>query len=87
MNNVHSVLQGFDAEIEKLGVGSSEFQIANFTYRIKKLTEHLATNKKDFSCKYGLVKLVSKRAKMLKYIKSQDTGRYKAIISHLGLRK
>lgn len=87
MNNVSSALQGFDAKIEKLGVGSSEFQIANFTHRIKHLTEHLATNKKDFSCKYGLIKLVNKRSKMLKYIKAQDVSRYKAIISHLGLRK
>ncbi len=67
--------------------GSSEGQIALFTYRIKHLTEHLKNNKKDKSTERSLVLLVGKRRKLLDYLKKTEIDRYRAIIKKLGLRK
>jgi len=67
--------------------GSSEGQIALFTYRIKHLTEHLKANKKDHRTERSLVLLVGKRRKLLDYLKNKDIERYREIIKKLGLRK
>jgi small subunit ribosomal protein S15 len=67
--------------------GSSEGQIALFTYRINHLTEHLKSNKKDFSTRRALIKLVGKRRRLLDYLKEKDIERYRAIIEKLNLRK
>lgn len=67
--------------------GSSEGQIALFTFRIKHLTEHLKNNKKDKSTERSLVLLVGKRRKLLDYLKKTEIERYRAIIKKLGLRK
>lgn len=67
--------------------GSSESQIALFTYRIKHLTEHLSVKKKDHAAKLGLLKLVGKRKRLLAYLKKIDPSRYRDIIANLGLRK
>lgn len=67
--------------------GSSEGQIALFTYRIKHLTEHLKVNKKDHRTERSLVLLVGKRRKLLDYLKNKDIERYREIIKKLGLRK
>lgn len=67
--------------------GSPEVQIAFFTQRINSLTEHLKENKKDLHSRYGLVKIVNKRKKMLAYLKEKDTQRYLDIIGKLNLRK
>ncbi len=67
--------------------GSSEGQIALFTYRIDHLTEHLKTNRKDFNTQRSLVKLVGKRRNLLNYLIKTDITRYRAIIKELGLRK
>ena len=67
--------------------GSSESQIAIFTERIKNLTEHLKVNKKDKSARRGLIILVSKRARLLKYLNKVDLERYRSIVSKLELRK
>ena len=67
--------------------GSAESQIALFTHRILHLTEHLKVNKKDFSTRLGLLKLVGKRRSMLDYLMQRDINRYRAIIKELGLRK
>lgn len=67
--------------------GSSEGQVALFTYRIKHLTEHLKENKKDNKTERSLVLLVGKRRKLLDYLKKNDIERYRAIIKKLGLRK
>ncbi len=67
--------------------GSAEGQIALFTHRIKHLTKHLKTNKKDLFTRRSLVLLVGKRRKMLDYLKAKDIGRYRTIIKKLGLRK
>lgn len=67
--------------------GSAEGQIALFTFRIIHLTEHLKQNKKDFSTRRALIKLVGKRRRLLDYLKEKDIGRYRAIIEKLNLRK
>jgi len=67
--------------------GSSEGQIALFTFRSQALSDHLRTNRKDFSCKRTLLNLVSKRKKLLNYLHSNDLERYRKILDQLGLRK
>ncbi len=67
--------------------GSSEGQIALFTYRINHLTEHLKKNRKDFNTERSLVKLVGKRRNFLDYLIKTDITRYRAIVKELGLRK
>ncbi len=67
--------------------GSSDFQISLFTRRIKHLSEHLKKNKKDFNCRMGLIRLVSKRKRLLSYFKRKNFEAYLALIHKLGLRK
>ncbi|MCB0735234.1 MAG: 30S ribosomal protein S15 [Flavobacteriales bacterium] len=67
--------------------GSAEAQIAMFTHRIQHLTEHLKTNKKDYSAEKSLIALVGKRRALLNYIAKKDIFRYRDIIQKLGLRK
>ena len=67
--------------------GSVESQVALFSYRISHLTEHLKSNKKDFSTQNALVKMVGKRRKLLNYLKTNDIERYRNLIKELGLRK
>ncbi len=67
--------------------GSSEAQIALFTERINHLTQHLKTNKKDFSTQRALLKLVGKRRRLLDYLKERDIDRYRTILKQLKLRK
>ncbi|ARV06709.1 30S ribosomal protein S15 [Polaribacter sp. SA4-10] len=71
----------------KNDTGTSEGQIALFTHRIKHLTEHLKTNRKDFNTERSLVLLVGKRRSLLAYLKKTEINRYRAIIKELGLRK
>jgi len=67
--------------------GSPEVQVAILTRRISDLTEHFKTHKKDNHSRRGLLKLVSKRRRLLDYLKRNDAERYHAVISRLGLRK
>lgn len=67
--------------------GSAESQIALFTFRINHLTEHLQTNKKDFSTQLALLKLVGKRRRLLDYLKDTEIERYREIIKALNIRK
>jgi len=67
--------------------GSTEGQIALFTFRIQHLTEHLKKNRKDFNTERSLVKLVGKRRSLLDYLKASDIVKYRAIIKTLGIRK
>jgi small subunit ribosomal protein S15 len=67
--------------------GRSEVQIALLTERIVGLTEHMSVNKKDYHTRRGLLKLVSFRKKLLKYLKNSNEERYLAVIGKLGLRK
>jgi small subunit ribosomal protein S15 len=67
--------------------GSPEVVISILTHRIKSLTDHLKSNKQDFHSRYGMMKLISKRKRLLKYLKSKSTERYAALIKLLGLRR
>lgn len=68
-------------------VGSPEAQVAVLTARIKEITEHLQTNKKDHMARRGLIQMVGKRKKLLKYVESKDFEAYRKLVSDLGLRK
>lgn len=72
---------------DKNDVGSPEVQASILTERIKELTEHLKVHKKDNHSRRGLLQMVGKRKKLLKYLKEKDYGSYKATIEKLGLRK
>lgn len=67
--------------------GSSEVQIALLTERIKYLTEHFKTNKKDNHSRIGMLKLISKRRKLLLYLKKQNIKKYEEVVKSLNLRK
>jgi len=67
--------------------GSTEVQVALLTTRIKQLTEHFKVHKHDHASRRGLLKLVGQRRRLLNYLKKQDIGRYRALISDLGIRK
>jgi len=67
--------------------GSPEVQIAILTERIRHLTEHLKTHRKDHASRRGLLMMVGKRAALLKYLQNKDWGRYQALIQRLGIRR
>jgi small subunit ribosomal protein S15 len=67
--------------------GSPEVQIALMTERINQLTEHMRTHEKDHASRRGLLGLVSKRNRLLNYLRINDRARYVAVIGKLGLRK
>lgn len=67
--------------------GSPEVQIALLSERIGQLTEHFKKHKKDYHSRRGLLMLVNKRRKLISYLKSENSERYKEIVKKLGLRK
>lgn len=67
--------------------GSPEVQIAVLTEQIAELSDHLKKHKKDNHSRRGLLKMVSKRRKLLAYLAKEDEGRYKKLIKMLGLKK
>ncbi len=67
--------------------GSPEVQVALLSARIKELTEHLKSHKKDHTSRCGLLKMVGKRSGLLKYLANVDRDRYTTLIGRLGLRK
>ena len=71
----------------KNDVGSPEVQVAILTARIKEVTEHVKNNKHDFMAKRGLIQMVGKRKKLLKYLEETDFELYKKTVQKLGLRK
>jgi len=66
--------------------GSPEVQVAVLTERIRELTEHMKIHDKDFHSRRGLLKMVGRRRKLLRYLKENDFDRYKSLIGRLGLR-
>ena len=76
-----------DYRIHDKDTGSPEVQIALLTTQINELNEHLKTHKKDHSSRRGLLKMVSRRNSLLKYLTREDRTRYQQIIGRLGLRK
>ena len=67
--------------------GSSEVQIATLTKKIQLLTQHLKANKKDHSSRFGLIKMVNARRKLLDYLKRTDEPRYQSLIKELSIRR
>ncbi len=67
--------------------GSPEVQIAILTTRINNLTEHMRSNKKDYGTRRGLLGMVSRRRRLLDYVRSKNPDRYLDIIERLGIRK
>ena len=67
--------------------GSTEVQIALLTERINQLTGHMMANRHDYHTQRGLLKLVGQRRRLLAYLSREDVGRYRSLISQLGLRK
>ncbi len=67
--------------------GSADVQVALLSLRIDKLSEHLKINKKDHNSRYGLIKMVSARRKLLDYLARADRGVYEAMIKRLKLRR
>ncbi len=73
--------------LHEADTGSPEVQIALLSERIDHLTEHFKMHRKDHASRRGLIMMVSKRRRLLDYLKSNDPGRYKQIVGKLGLRK
>jgi small subunit ribosomal protein S15 len=79
------LIEGFRrAEVD---TGSPEIQIAILTTRIGEVTEHLRTHKKDFASRRGLLMMVSRRRRLLDYLKKVDPQRYLDILRRLDIRK
>lgn len=71
----------------KTDVGSPEAQVAILTERIKEVTAHLQLNKHDNHGRRGLLQMVGRRKRLLKYLQEEDYAAYQAVIAKLGLRK
>lgn len=71
---------------DKKDTGSTEVQVALLTTRIRQLTEHLKSHKKDFSARRGLLVLVGRRSRLLKYMNTSDRSAYLGLIQKLGIR-
>ncbi|MHC4953306.1 MAG: 30S ribosomal protein S15 [Planctomycetota bacterium] len=67
--------------------GSAEVQVAILTERVRHLTEHLKTHRKDHASRRGLLKMVGRRARLLRFVKNCEYGRYTALIQRLGIRR
>ena len=67
--------------------GSADLQVAILTERIRQLTDHLRVHKKDVHSRRGLINMVSKRRRLLKYLTHEDVDRYQSLIARLGLRR
>ena len=72
--------------INERDTGSAEVQVAILTERIKRLNEHFKTHPKDHHSRTGLLKMVGRRHKLLKYIKRKDIEKYRELIQKLGIR-
>jgi small subunit ribosomal protein S15 len=73
--------------IHEKDTGSPEVQIALLTERIEHLTEHLKTHTKDHTSRRGLLKMVGRRSRLLKYLTRTDPARYREVVTRLGLRR
>ncbi len=74
-------------QVHETDTGSVDVQIAMLTDRINSLSQHLRTNKKDYSSRRGLLKMIGQRKRLLAYLIKQDPDRYKALIQKLGIRR
>lgn len=85
MERKQQIIQDFAAS--QGDTGSPEVQVAILSERIKNLTEHLKTHKKDFHSRRGLLMMVGQRRRLLDYLKGKEKGRYERLVERLGLRK
>ena len=85
MNDSQSVVESFGKHATD--TGSPEVQVALLTERINHLTEHLKVHKKDNHSRRGLLMMVGKRRRLLRYLRDQDAERYRSLIAKLGLRR
>jgi small subunit ribosomal protein S15 len=85
VENKEGIIQ--DNQLHEGDTGSSEVQVAILTQRIRHLTEHLRTHKHDFHSRRGLLQMVGRRRRLLKYLQKKDVERYRALIAKLGLRR
>ena len=76
-----------DLQTTKNDTGSARVQVGILTERIKELTEHLKTNKKDFAARRGLLQMVGNRKRHLQYIAAHDSKAYLELIKKLGIRR
>ncbi len=76
-----------DYKLHENDTGSSEVQIALLTNRLNYLTEHFKTHNKDHHSRQGLLKIVSRRRKLLDHLKKENANRYQQIITRLGIRR
>lgn len=74
-------------QVDKNDVGSPQAQVSILTARIKEVTEHLKANKHDHMARRGLIQMVGRRKRLLKYLENKDFEAYKATVAKLGLRK
>jgi len=75
------------AQVHKNDTGGSSVQVAVLTERIKELTEHLKTHKHDYMARRGLLQMVGKRRRLLRYIAERDSQAYLNLIKKLGIRR
>lgn len=75
------------AQVHKNDTGGASVQVAVATERIRELTEHLKVNKKDYAARRGLLQLVGKRRRLLRYIAERDSQGYLELIQKLGIRR
>ena len=85
MNDSQSVVESFGKHATD--TGSPEVQVALLTERINHLTEHLKVHKKDNHSRGGLLMMVGKRRRLLRYLQDQDVERYRSLIAKTGLRR
>ena len=76
-----------DTQLHKTDVGSPQAQASILTKRIKEITTHLQTNKHDHMARRGLLQMVGRRKRLLKYLERKNFEAYRAIVAKLGLRK
>jgi small subunit ribosomal protein S15 len=74
-------------QVHDKDTGGSSAQVAVLTERIKELTEHLKVNKKDFAARRGLLQMVGRRRRLLKYIAARNSQGYLELIQKLGIRR
>lgn len=75
-----------DYQVHETDTGSADLQIAMLTERITRLSAHLQNNKKDYSSRRGLLKMIGQRKRLMSYVQKQDSDRYRALIQKLGIR-
>ena len=75
-----------DYQVHETDTGSADLQIAMLTERIARLSAHLQNNKKDYSSRRGLLKMIGQRKRLMSYVQKQDSDRYRALIQKLGIR-